>query len=784
MQSAKLTFLLLLSGIFLMPITSQALEDQSFDVLNYHIALSPEIANKKIQGYTKVTFQANRNDLEELNLMLQDFTIDSVTQHNANASLTNYNDTVMTIQLGRKLNQGDKDSLKIYYQGKPPKDPSSWGGFYFNNDFAFNLGVGFFAKPHNFGRAWFPCKDNFKERATYSFAITTDPDKKAFCNGHLADSVYKNGSITWHYKMEQSIPSYLASMVVGDYSTVKLEHSTGMGTIPIVYGVQGSDTSTMKQSFRNIQDGIDAFVEHYGPHQFGKVGFIEVPFTNGAMEHATNIAYPTDAVDGTLNQETLWAHELSHHWWGNLVTCSSAEEMWINEGWASYSENLFLEYTYGKERYREAVLDNHDQVLYRAHLRDDGFRALSPIPHDYTYGSHSYNKGADVAHTLRAYLGDSLFFDGINMFLQKNAFDHASSKDLRDSLTKYTGKDLTDFFDQWVFNPGFPHFAIQQWQAKKDANWYEITGTIEQKLRHAPEYYTDVPLTVTFFNDERATMTRKVNASGKQTDFNFSLPADFEPTIALLDRFNQISDAQSTIEKTIGSTGTYDMDEGRMELSVNEISDSAKVIMHHHWVHAGPFKGNNPGIKLHDYRYWTIKGLFPKNLEMEGQISYSENQKLDHTLNIQNEDSLMLMYRSNPAENWQEYEHYTVKPLNTTDGNGFINLSKVKLGDYCLGVQDDDATGLDDADQNENDGSSFNIYPNPTKDGFYIEPGNQALTALRLFNLSGQLLKEEKPHQIQSRIFWDTSDYKHGSYIIGIYQKETTPVFKQIQIHK
>ena len=113
------------------------------------------------------------------------------------------------------------------------------------------------------------------------------------------------------------------------------------------------------------------------------------------MEHATNIAYPRYAIaNGDKTSETLFAHELAHHWWGNTITCKTQEDMWLNEGWASYSERLFLEAVYGKKAYEDDIEANHHSVLQFAHVLDEAVLPVSGIGHANTYGRHVYDKGA------------------------------------------------------------------------------------------------------------------------------------------------------------------------------------------------------------------------------------------------------------------------------------------------------------------------------------------------------------------------------------------------------
>ena len=133
----------------------------------------------------------------------------------------------------------------------------------------------------------------------------------------------------------------MACIHVADYSTIKWTYNGSERDIPVELYAKAQDTAAFKIAFQNLDKNLEAFEHFYGPYQFEKVGYSLVPFNGGAMEHSTNISYPVSAATNGLAFETLMAHELAHHWWGNWVTCDKKEEMWLNEGMASYSEYLF-----------------------------------------------------------------------------------------------------------------------------------------------------------------------------------------------------------------------------------------------------------------------------------------------------------------------------------------------------------------------------------------------------------------------------------------------------------
>ncbi|MDQ3190534.1 MAG: M1 family metallopeptidase, partial [Bacteroidota bacterium] len=331
----------------------------TIDILNYTINLDiTDFTNQIINGNCEIKFTPKINNINSISLDLLQLTVDSITLNNALLNYV-YNDTLLIVNFNSPLNSSDTSSVTVYYRGTPQGDASGWGGFYFQNGYAFNLGVGFAADPHNYGRVWFPCFDNFVERSTYEFNILTSNNKKAICNGELTSEVtIGQDSIVRTWKMQEEIPTYLACVAVANYAIVNKNHIGVNGNIPIMLAALPGDTTNLKNSFANLGNAIDAFEQGYGPYLWNKVGYSLVPFSSGAMEHATNIAYPRATATGSLAYETLMAHELAHHWWGDLVTCETAEDMWINEGMASYSEQLFTQYVYGQSAYLNSVKSN------------------------------------------------------------------------------------------------------------------------------------------------------------------------------------------------------------------------------------------------------------------------------------------------------------------------------------------------------------------------------------------------------------------------------------------
>lgn len=778
----KFTLLSALSLLFTLSLMAQkqphskALNSRSdtVDVLNYQINLDmTDMDNQQISGNCVVQFTPKINGVSTLHLDLQSLTVDSVKSMNTLLAFT-HNDTLIKITLPSTLNTTDTSTVTVFYNGSPQKDPSGWGGFYFNGNYAFNLGVGFQDDPHNYGRVWFPCFDNFVERSTYEFNIITNSGRKAHCNGELmSEMVITGDTITRKWVMNEEIPTYLACIAVADYETVHMTFNGINGNVPVELVATASDTNNMKNSFINLDGAFDAYEECYGPYLWNKVGFSLVPFSSGAMEHATNVAYPRAAANGSLAQETLMAHEFSHHWFGDLITCETAEDMWINEGMAVYSEHLFLEKIYDYQTSLTEIKNNHKAVLQFTHLNENGYRAISGIPHEYTYGEHVYQKGASVAHNMRAYLGDSLFFHGIQSVLNTYQFQDINSGEFRDELTSSTGIDMTNFFTDWVFAPGFSHFDIDSTAIVPNGPNFDVTLYVQQKLRGATVYHTNTPLEISFYDGNWNKHLDTIVASGQYTTITVSVP--FSPESTMLNENNRLNQARTDQRLVVNSTmpNTNLLLPLVNSLIVNAVGDSALLQFEHHWVAPDSIKNNVNNYRISSSRYWSVDGILPAGLSCSFRLIFdgrASSGYLDVDLVPVNGDSLILLYRENPSADWTEYPYYSKTTISQTIAYGWMTLDSLLLGEYTF-ANSASAIGIS---ENNTEQKSYKFYPNPSDDFIWIEAldNSTTMSTIEFYDMTGKMVLSD---QINKREKIDVSELKAGNYI-GIVLRDGIPI--------
>lgn len=741
---------------------STALYSDTLEAAHYSIHLTDiNLTDKTIKGYTEAKLVSKINSLSVIKLELASLIVDSVFLGSIKTTAFSHADQILTISLFTLLNTGDTVTTTIYYHGQPFVDPSGWGGFHFSGDYALNLGVGFDAIPHNLGKAWFPCIDDFQDRALYDVYLTVPNNKKAVSGGNLVGVIdHGNNTSTWHWKTEFTLPTYLISATTGPYELVTDSYTGLQSTIPITYYCRAIDTAKVAGTFVNMKNIMQVFESHFGPYPFERIGYAATPGGLGAMEHACNVSYPFSGWTGNTDSEWWYAHELSHMWFGNKVTCASAEDMWLNEGWAVWCESLYREGIYGKQAYKNNMRSKLKDVLLSTHITDGGYYAVYGIPQTLTYGNTVYQKGGQVTHSLRGYMGDSLFFGGVKAYLQQYGYNFASSSDLRDFLTAYSGTDMTPFFDAWVFAPGFPHFAIDSSITIPSGNGYDVTVYVRQKLKGTTQYANANHLEISFLDNNWHKTTDTINFSGVTGSKTFHLP--FSPVEVMADADEKLSDATTDIAKTLKTTGEYDFPQTYSKVVVDQITDSALVRITHNWVAADSLVVPQPGLRISDSRYWTVEGIFPADYKAKGKFTYSRATTLDLTLITSSKDSLVMLYRTGAGQPWRGTSFSRIGPWTA----GIISVDTLQRGEYTLAVWD--RLFLDQSEKSGVKTGLMNIYPNPASNEVNIDFNTSGKTMLRVFDTLGKQVSKHKFDAGKHHFTWANPESASSVYYFNL----------------
>lgn len=656
----------------------------------------------------------------------------------------------------------DTALVEIWFAGPGGSDFTGWGGWHHSSPYFFNLGVGFGANPHSYGRSMFPTFDNFIEHSTYSFDIITVAPRRAYANGIRTNLVRTGDTIVQSWSCTHPIPSYLVGIAISNYSELRDTLTTSMGTVPSLITARPNDTANVRRSFRNLQGILNSFESRFGPYIWDKVGYAMT--TQGAMEHATSVHLPVSLANGTLMGEDIIAHELAHHWWGNLITCEKAEDMWINEGMAEFSSHLYEEDVYDRDRYMQTVRGNQLQVLNYAHAQDGGYMALNGVDHGTTYGMTVYNKGACVGHNLRGYLGDSAFSYASLQIFDNHAFENFTSARFESLLTQYTGVNMSDFFDDQVYAPGHVAVSASIISENNNGGLYDIEVEIRQHRQSRPDYLKDAPmlLKVYMLNDTLEMPVRVTNNMVRHS--LYSLPS--KPVYVTINEGDDYLTGTTYKRAEGNGYGIFILDEAKARLIVNNSSSPYSIYIAHHW--AGPEGPSPAGARLSANRFWTIDGVNAAQGDVELRLTYdarAQSGGLDADLVSSTEDSLGLYYRANSNSPWSGYPFYTVNPMGSpTDGFGNITLHKIVPGEYVFA--NTNSVGIAEGEK----AKGLLVYPNPA-DGtvvieLFVDGTDSSLVEVLSTDGKTVLANQSSVNQGWNTIELDVSSLASGSYIV------------------
>ena len=370
--------------------------------------------------------------------------------------------------------------------------------------------------------AWFPTIDKSNQKTTQEIYMTVPDKYVTLSNGIMKSSTKVSGGLrTDHWVMDKKHAPYLFFMGVGEYAVVKDKWRN----IEVDYYVEKEYEPFAKQIFGNTPEMIEFFSKRLSyDYPWSKYAQITGrDFVSGAMENTTATLHqesaqqkPGDLIDENRWEDTI-AHELFHHWFGDLVTAESWSNLTVNESFANYSQYLWNEHKYGKDiadyglmkEIRGYMMDpsniSKDLVRFNYHSREDMFDGVS------------YNKGGAILHMLRNYVGDDAFFAGLTDYLKTNEFGTGEAHQLRLSLEKVSGKDLNWFFNQWYFGNGNPKIS---YTTSFEPVKKEVTITLSQNQIGQNFQF---PLSIDIFENGKPTRKNVWVSAKEKNDFTFQV---------------------------------------------------------------------------------------------------------------------------------------------------------------------------------------------------------------------------------------------------------------------
>lgn len=479
--------------------------DTKIDVTYYGLDLTVTSSPQYLTG--KVTVNANV-DTTSLNTIFLDLrnalNVDSVW---LNGTATTYTHTShkLNIDLDRTYTQGESFSVKVFYQGVPGS--SGFGSFEFGTHGGTPI-IWTLSEPYG-TPDWFPCKDTPADKADSSDVwITVADNFIAVANGTLISTTNNgDGTLTYYWESRYPIAQYLISLAITNYQQYDTYFHYGVSdSMLISHYVYPESFAGIKYLLDETDDMIAVFSDSYGLYPFinERYGHAEMEW-GGAMEHQT------------CSSMGFWgtgvvSHELAHQWYGDMITCADWHHIWLNEGFATYSEAVYLEARDGKAAY-----DSQIQGEMNYAKTADGTIWVQDITSVWEIfnGARSYAKGACVLHMLRGVVGDSTFFDIMRTYSADPSVSYgaATTEDFQAIAESVYGSDLNYFFQEWIYGENYPKYTVGWNKSHVSGETYHITLNINQTVNSFPSYFT-MPVqikfnttlgdtTVTLFNNQQ-----------------------------------------------------------------------------------------------------------------------------------------------------------------------------------------------------------------------------------------------------------------------------------------
>lgn len=461
---------------------------------------------------------------------------------NGQESKFTHENSVLTIVPAAPLPQAREAAVAIRYTmpaGKTGGGANGAGGFHWVNPSPDNTDRRpcFWTQGEtDTNHTWVPCYDFPNDKLTSETIVTVPQDWVVIGNGAEGPTSYDptKKTRTFRWTMKQPHSTYLLSLVGGEFDVKK----SSWAGVPLYYVVPRGKGDLIDGSFGNTPDMLSFFSKVLGVrYPWPKYAQSAVPDFPGGMENVSATTLGnfglSDRRSGRYPMSSLVAHELAHQWFGDLVTCKDWGDVWLNEGFATFFEALYMEHSEGKEHYDLEIDSNIRQYLNEAR------RYIRPVSTslyanpNVLFDSHTYPKGGVILHMLRRSLGDRDFFRGLGHYLRVHAYEAVDTNDLIKALEEEIGKSVRPFFDQWVFKPGHPVL---------DLNWsYDPAAKaavahvrqLQDTAQGTPVYATDLTLGLVYARAKSPIELRRVRLD--RADQEFRLPTDVRPDAVLLD---------------------------------------------------------------------------------------------------------------------------------------------------------------------------------------------------------------------------------------------------------
>ncbi len=495
-------------------ITATTAASNNYDVKYYRCEWEVNPAIRYITGkvtvYFLITAATNNIQIDLMNPLV----VDSVKQR-SNILVNQHISNTLTINFTATINAGVLDSVSIYYKGVPANN--GFGSFV-TATHAGTPVMWSLSEPYG-SRDWWPCKNGLDDKAdSIDILITTPSQYKAASNGLLQSETLIAGGTkkVTYWKHRYHIASYLVCFAVTNYAVFNNNVLLGSTNMPVQTYCYPENLASFQSGTQNVLNALQLFHNNFGDYPFIKEKYGHVQFSwGGGMEHQTA------SFMVSLN-EGLVAHELGHQWFGDKVTCASWEDIWLNEGFATYLAAFYMENKYPSNTLnaRKSVINNITSAPGGSVWVDD----TTNVGRIFS-GRLSYNKGSYLLFMLRWKLGDAVFQQGLRQYLNdpKLAYGFANTEDLRRNLEQVSGQNLAEFFKDWFKGQGYPSYNVQWTPIGSEY----VNIKMNQTTSHISVDFFELPVALKFKNSTQEKTIVVDNKTNGETFFrNIGFIAD------------------------------------------------------------------------------------------------------------------------------------------------------------------------------------------------------------------------------------------------------------------
>jgi aminopeptidase N len=416
-----------------------------YDVQHYLIKMDVDPVTNRVTASTTITAGATEF-LSSFDLDFHGLTVDSVTVNGADAEYSRSGDE-LTVTPSLPLDADRPFTVVVQYHGTPETITSAGlSGIGWSH--AANGVINVWGEP-DAASTWFPGNNHPRDKATYRFEITVPDPWMVAASGTLKETNPQGAKTTYIWEMEKPLATYLASISIDQYEPVIQEGPNGV----VIRNYFPKDLPNAYRSrFDTTPAMIDFFDSYFGPYPFSEYGVVVASGdglcanTQISLEAQTmSIHCPVDS----MMTEDVIAHELAHQWFGDSVSLENWKDIWLKEGFATYASWLWQ--TQGNAEAMKRIAS-----FTSKHYFDSEFSVAEPSPQN-LYSNESYNGGALVLYALQQMVGDETFFKILQTYAKQYQYSNAGSDEFIAVAEKVSGKDLTSFFDTWLFSKKMPH---------------------------------------------------------------------------------------------------------------------------------------------------------------------------------------------------------------------------------------------------------------------------------------------------------------------------------------